>query len=42
MRIFASAEELPRIHRRFAAVGIALILIASASMALGLLAHLVR
>jgi uncharacterized membrane protein len=42
MRIFASAEELPGIHRRFAAVGIALILIASASMALGLLAHLVR
>jgi uncharacterized membrane protein len=41
-RIFASAEELPAIRRRFAAVGIALVLIAGASMALGLLAHAMR
>jgi len=41
-RIFASADELPAIRRRFAAVGISLILIAGASMALGLLARALR
>ena len=41
-RIFALIEELPEIRRRFTAVGVALILIAGMSMALGLLAKLLR
>jgi len=38
-RIFASPAELPGIRRRFRAVGIALLIIAAMSFALGILPH---
>ena len=38
-RIFASPNELPAIQRRFRVVGLTLLLIAGASIALGILPH---